>query len=49
MILNNNIIDLLRKGKTMSVISGILGNSQNLKIDFPLTNFTKSYAQLIKE
>jgi invasion protein IalB len=49
MILSNNIIDLLRKGKTMSVISGILGNSQNLKIDFPLTNFTKSYAQLIKE
>ena len=47
--INNDVIDLFKKGKTMTVISGIYGKAQNLKIDFPLTNFTKSYAQLIKE
>ena len=43
------VIDLFKKGKTMTVISAIYGNPQNLKIDFPLKNFTKSYAKLIKE
>lgn len=48
-IVNNDIIDLLRKGKIMSVVTGIYRNNNNLKIEFPLKNFTKSYAKLIKE
>ena len=46
---NNDIIDLFKKGKNMTIITGIYGNSKNLKIEFPLKNFTKSYAKLIKE
>jgi len=47
--ISNKIIDLFKKGKTMIVITGIYGNNKNIKIEFPLKNFTKSYAKLIKE
>ena len=46
---NDDIIDLFKKGKAMSVIMGIYGNSKNVKIKFPLKNFTSSYTKLIKE
>jgi len=49
LVVNNDVIDLFKKGKTMSVITGIYGNAKNVKIEFPLKNFTKSYAKLIKE
>tara|TARA_Y100000389_G_C17354918_1_gene460522 strand:+ start:436 stop:996 length:561 start_codon:yes stop_codon:yes gene_type:complete len=48
-VVNNNIINLLRKGKTMSVIPGIYGSNQNIKIEFSLKNFTKSYLKLTKK
>ena len=49
LVVNNDVIDLFKKGKTMSVITGIYGNAKNVKIEFPLKNFTKSYAKIIKE
>jgi len=49
LVVNNDVIDLFKKGKTMSVITGIYGNAKNVKIEFPLKNFTKSYTKLIKE
>ena len=33
----------------MTVVMGIYGSNQNMKIEFPLKNFTKSYAKLIKK
>ena len=48
-VINNDAIDLLKKSKTMFVVTGIYGSSQNMRIQFPLKNFTKSYAKLIKE
>ena len=49
LVVNNDVIDLFKKGKTMSVITGIYGNNKNIKIEFTLKNFTKSYTKLIKE
>lgn len=46
---NDNVIELFKKGKTMSVVTGIYGSAKNMKIEFPLKNFTKSYEKLIKE
>ena len=48
-IMNNDVIELLKKGKTMSVFMGVYGIAKNMKIEFPLKNFSKSYAQLIKK
>ena len=47
--LNKNVIDLFRKGKTMSVVTGVYGSPKNMTIEFPLKNFSKSYAKLIKK
>ena len=47
--MTGNVIDLFKKGKTISVITGVYGNNKNMKIEFPLKNFTKSYSKLIKE
>ena len=47
--MNNGVIDLFKKGKTMAVIMGIYGGGKNIKIEFPLKNFSKSYTQLIKK
>ena len=46
---NNNIIELFKKGKTMVVVMGVYAGAKNMKIEFPLKNFSKSYAQLIKK
>jgi invasion protein IalB len=48
-IMNNDVIELFKKGKTMSVLMGIYGIAKNMNIEFPLKNFSKSYAQLIKK
>tara|TARA_B110000444_G_scaffold243500_1_gene261972 strand:- start:14 stop:577 length:564 start_codon:yes stop_codon:yes gene_type:complete len=48
-IVNDDVIDLFKKGKTMTVVMGIYRSSQNMKIEFPLKNFTKSYAKLMKK
>ena len=47
--INNDVVELFKKGKSMSVVMGIYGRAQNMKIEFPLKNFSKSYAQLIKK
>ena len=48
-LVNDEVIDFFKKGKTMTVIIGIYGSNQNMKIEFPLKNFSRSYAQLIKK
>ena len=48
-VVDDEVIDLFKKGKTMTVLIGIYRSSKNMKIEFPLKNFTKSYAKLIKE
>ena len=47
--LDNNVVDLFKKGKTMSIVIGSYANTNNTRIEFPLKNFSKSYAQLIKK
>ena len=48
-VVDDKVIDLFKKGKTMTVVIGIYRSNQNMKIEFPLKNFSKSYAKLIKE
>ena len=50
-VIANDAIELFKKGKTMSVVMAIYGSNppRNLKIEFPLKNFSKSYAKLIKK
>jgi invasion protein IalB len=48
-VVDDEVIDLFKSGKTMTVVMGIYRSGQNMKIEFPLKNFTKSYAKLIKE
>ena len=47
--ITNDVINFFKKGKTMFIVAGIYGGTKNMKIEFPLTNFSKSYAKLIKE
>ena len=47
--ISNDAIDKFKKGNTMSVIVRIFGSNKNMKIEFPLKQFTKSYAKLIKK
>ena len=48
-IIGDEVINLFKKGKTMTVLMGIYGSTKVVRVEFPLKNFTKSYAQLIKE
>tara|TARA_Y200000002_G_C22266468_1_gene490242 strand:- start:1 stop:552 length:552 start_codon:yes stop_codon:yes gene_type:complete len=45
-VINNDVIDLLKKGKNLTVIIGVFGN-KNLKIEFPLKGFSKAYSKLV--
>lgn len=45
-VINNEIINLLKKGKTMQVVFGVFGAQKNYSVKFPLKNFTKSYTSL---
>jgi invasion protein IalB len=47
--INENIIDLFKKGKNMTVVVNIFGSSKNFEINFPLKNFSKSYTKLLKK
>lgn len=47
--ITEEVIELFKKGKTMTIVMGIYRSGQNIKIQFPLRNFTKSYAKLIKK
>ena len=46
-VINNEVIDLLKKGKIMTVFVGIVGSNQNLIIKFPLKGFSKAYSKLV--
>ena len=45
-VINNEVIDLLKKGKNMTIIMGIFGSNQNLKIEFPLSGFSKAFSKI---
>ena len=46
-VINNDVIDLLKKGKNLTVIIGVFGTNKNLKIEFPLKGFSKAYSKLV--
>ena len=46
-VINDEVINLLKKGKNITIIMGVFGSNQNLKIDFPLKGFSKAYDDLI--
>jgi len=48
MLNDTKVIDSFKKGKTMTVTVGVYGATQNVNIEFPLKNFSKSYTKLIK-
>jgi len=47
-ILNENLLNSFKKGKTMTVAFGIFSNDKNLVLQFPLKGFTKAYEKLTK-
>ena len=46
-VINNDVIDLLKKGKNLTVFIGVFGTNKNLKIEFPLKGFSKAYSKLV--
>ena len=46
-VINNDVIDLLKKGKNMTIFIGVFGSNQNLKIEFPLKGFSNAYSKLV--
>lgn len=46
LIVNDKEINFLKKGMNMSIIMGVFGEKQNLKIEFPLNGFSKAYKKL---
>ena len=48
-VVNNDVIELFKKGKTLTVFMAAYSRTKNMKIEFPLKNFSKSYAQLTKK
>jgi len=49
LLINNDVINLMKKGETMTVIMGIYRSNKNMNIQFPLKSFSKSYAALTKK
>ena len=47
LVINNKVIDLLKKGKKLTVFLGVYNSTQNLKIEFPLKGFSKAYSKLV--
>ena len=47
--ISDQVINLFKQGKTMTVLMGIYGSAKVVRVEFPLKNFSKSYAKLIKE
>ena len=46
-LINNEVIDLLKKGKSMTIFLGIFGSNQNLTIEFPLKGFSKAFNKIV--
>lgn len=47
-VINDEIIKLLKAGKELTVVTGVHGRKENLSINFPLKGFSKSYDSLLK-
>tara|TARA_B110000305_G_scaffold8942_1_gene8744 strand:+ start:703 stop:1281 length:579 start_codon:yes stop_codon:yes gene_type:complete len=47
-ILNDDIVKLLQSGKELDAILGLVGETNNMSVNFPLKNFSKSYSNLLK-
>ena len=47
-ILDENLLNGFKKGKTMTVAFGVFSKDKNLVIQFPLKGFTKAYQDLSK-
>jgi invasion protein IalB len=45
-ILSNDILEKMRKGKTISVMTRSFGSAQNIKIDFPLKDFDSEFKKI---
>ena len=45
-ILSNDILEKMRKGKTISVVTRTYGSAQNIKIDFPLKDFDSEFKKI---
>ena len=45
-ILSNDILEKMRKGKTLSVMTRSYGSAQNIKIDFPLKDFDSEFKKI---
>jgi invasion protein IalB len=45
-ILSNDILEKMRKGKTLSVMARSYGSVQNFKIDFPLKDFDSEFKKI---
>jgi invasion protein IalB len=44
--LSNDILEKMRKGKTLSVMTRSYGSPQNIKIDFPLKDFDSEFKKI---
>jgi invasion protein IalB len=44
--LSNDILEKMKKGKTLSVLTRSFGSPQNIKIDFPLKDFDSEFKKI---
>lgn len=47
-IINDKIIEIFKKGKSLSVTFAVFGSNENITVQFPLKGFTKAYDELVK-
>lgn len=47
-VVNDEIIEVFKKGKSLSVTFAVFGSNENITIKFPLKGFTKAYNKLAK-
>jgi invasion protein IalB len=47
-ILNDKIIEIFKKGKSLSITFAVFGSNENIIVQFPLKGFTKAYDKLAK-
>ena len=47
--ISDQVINLFKQGKTMTVLMGIYGSAKVVRVEFPLKNFSESYKKLTKK
>ena len=47
-IIDEKIIEVFKKGKSLSITFAVFGTNENITIQFPLNGFTKAYNKLAK-